>query len=117
MTMADEPTPLPTVEDDKMRELLIESLKDERFDHFSIIWRSDKDGFNGDREMTPEICLLIQNHSHRITRWVSDGIVTLHWNDGGREVLATVIPGKCFPHEKFKKFMLPFPKNVAPIRR
>lgn len=39
---------LPTADDDKMRELLIESLKDERFNHFSIIWRSDKNGFKGD---------------------------------------------------------------------
>lgn len=93
------------------------------YDHHVTIEKSDGVSFRCNGDETPEIRLLIQNHEHKILRWVKTNMVALYWNDGDQAALATLMPTSLpalmfssVNANKFKTFMLPFPKNITAIR-
>jgi hypothetical protein len=95
---------------DELRPMIIEALRGNVHQHFSIIWKSDKQrGFLGDGDQTPALVQFMQLHQERLIRELKHAAVALHWNDGDKHAVVTLVSQKLGHNEPFPQFTLPFP--------
>ena len=97
----------------QMHTLLLEALRDPRFQHFSLVAKFDKKkGFMGDGNQTPEMVQLMRLHQDFLIKLLRKNLVALYWNQGDDHAEAMAIPVKTTaPATPFENFELKFPPS------